>query len=441
MNRKGLMPEQPVPQATTEAPVRRLHFGPRFWIVALLVLLFSIVGFVTSGLGGLLIMVAFAAFLTGLHSLVAGRQSWASLAGRKTGAVLLGGSLVAMMVGGAIPPPSSPQAPEAATGSASTSASTSTSTSRISAPPATAKDSFTAESASDPKTVIEPTEPASVAIPDSSTTTQTTAIALLATLPVKGRAPMTGYLRTAMFGAAWLDEDRNGCDTRNDMLSRDLTGVVKAGSCRVLSGHLVSPYSGGVIDFVRGELTSTTVQIDHVVSLGDAWRTGAQQLSAAQRVALANDPINLFAVDARSNAQKRAGDAATWLPASKPFRCTYVSHQVSVKATYGLWVTQAEHDAMARVLSNCAQMLAVTSPFAPTPAPQPVVVGTAPPVTAPVTAPAKPAPAKSAPAKSAPGKEARVKETPVKPAPVKATRVPARTAASCDPTIPASACR
>ena len=325
------MPEQPVPTTPTKPPVRRGNFRPGLWIVAPLV------------------------FLAGL--------------------------LIVVMVGAAIAPPSSHPTLDAATGLLSTP--------RISAPPVTPTNSFSAESASDPKTVTTPAEDASVAILDSSTTDQTTALALLATVPVKGPAPMTGYLRAAMFGAAWLDEDRNGCDTRNDMLSRDLTAIVKSGSCRVLSGRLVSPYTGGVIDFVRGDRTSTAVQIDHVVSLGDAWRTGAQQLTGAQRVALANDPINLFAVDARSNAQKRDGDTATWLPASKPFRCTYVSHQVSVKATYGLWVTQAEHDAMARVLSDCASMPAVTSPFAPTSVPQPVVVVTPAPV-APAPVPVAP---------------------------------------------------
>jgi hypothetical protein len=178
----------------------------------------------------------------------------------------------------------------------------------------------------------------------------------------------------------------------------------------------VSPYNGQTIHFVRGQLTSAAVQIDHVVSLGDAWQTGAQQLSQAQRVALANDPINLFAVDGRSNEQKSDGDTATWLPAVKAFRCTYVGHQVSVKATYGLWVTQAEHDAMFRVLSDCTDAPAVSSPFAPArtvvapapaaaptaPAPAPAVVAPAPAQAAPAPAPVTAAPVAPAPAPAAP---------------------------------------
>lgn len=193
------------------------------------------------------------------------------------------------------------------------------------------------------------------------------ALALLATLPVKGKAPITGYARTADFGAAWLDVDHNGCDTRDDILARDLTSTVKADSCRVLSGELVSPYTQQLIHFVRGNTTSTAVQIDHVVSLGNAWQTGAQQLSLAEREALANDPINLFAVDGRSNEQKGDGDTATWLPAAKSFRCVYVGHQVSVKAAYRLWVTPAEHDAMVRVLSSCTDARALTSTSVPAP--------------------------------------------------------------------------
>jgi hypothetical protein len=176
---------------------------------------------------------------------------------------------------------------------------------------------------------------------------------VLATLAVKGRAPKTGYSRTGQFGAAWSDVNHNGCDTRDDVLSRDLTGVVRSGACRVLSGSLADPYTGGEIHFVRGEATSALVQIDHVVALMDAWQTGAQQLSPARRLALANDPLNLMAVDGRSNSQKGDGDAATWLPPNTSYRCEYVAKQVSVKAAYGLWVTPAERDAIARVLGGC----------------------------------------------------------------------------------------
>ncbi|KFI48835.1 GmrSD restriction endonuclease domain-containing protein [Bifidobacterium biavatii] len=177
----------------------------------------------------------------------------------------------------------------------------------------------------------------------------------LAKLPVKGRAPKTGYSRD-QFGAAWADVDHNGCDTRNDILNRDLTDkTYKAGThdCVVATGTLQDPYTGSTINFVRGQNTSAAVQIDHVVALSDAWQKGAQQLTADQREQLANDPYNLLAVDGPSNQQKSDGDAATWLPANKSYRCAYVARQIGVKSKYALWVTQAEHDAMANVLASC----------------------------------------------------------------------------------------
>ena len=160
---------------------------------------------------------------------------------------------------------------------------------------------------------------------------------------------MTGYSRDR-FGPSWPDE--NGCDARNEVLRRDLTDVKLRDSCIVASGTLVSPYTGKRIDFVRGP-HSADVQIDHVVALGDAWQTGAQQWSQQKREAFANDPAELLAVDARSNEQKGDADAASWLPPNKSFRCAYVETQVEVKAKYGLWVTHAERDAIARVLSHC----------------------------------------------------------------------------------------
>jgi hypothetical protein len=181
------------------------------------------------------------------------------------------------------------------------------------------------------------------------------ATAVLETLAVKGRAPKTGYTR-AQFGQAWADVDRNGCDTRNDILKRDLTGIIyKAGtrSCVVASGTLVDRYSGETINFIRGNVSSMEVQIDHVVALSNAWQTGAFKLSADERKALANDPMNLFAVKGRLNSQKGDGDAATWLPPLKSFRCTYVAQQIAVKAKYSLWVVAPEKAAMTAILAKC----------------------------------------------------------------------------------------
>ncbi|QDZ16880.1 HNH endonuclease [Humibacter ginsenosidimutans] len=210
--------------------------------------------------------------------------------------------------------------------------------------------------------------PGGTEAPDVSTTPAQagTALALLATLPVKGRAPQTGYDRVGDFGEAWMDIDRNHCDTRDDVLARDLVDIVKDGSCKVTSGVLHDPYTGKTIHFVRGVRTSVAVQIDHLVALSDAWQTGAQQLTKQQRETLANDPIELLAVDGPTNEAKGDGDAATWLPPNRGFWCTYAARQVSVKAAYRLWVTPAEHDALNRILNGCPAQPAVSSTLAPT---------------------------------------------------------------------------
>ena len=182
---------------------------------------------------------------------------------------------------------------------------------------------------------------------------------VLETLAVKGRAPKTGYTRD-QFGASWADVDRNGCDTRNDILTRDLTNIVykeEAKQCTVLTGTLLDPYSGEKISFTRGTATSTEIQIDHVVALSDAWQKGAQKLSLQTRTALANDPLNLMAVKGKLNSQKGAGDAATWLPPLKSYRCSYVARQIAVKAKYGLWVTIAEKKAISGILEKCPDQL------------------------------------------------------------------------------------
>ena len=192
-------------------------------------------------------------------------------------------------------------------------------------------------------------------------------MAAVAGLAVKGRAPKTGYDRD-QFGQAWYDADRNGCDTRNDILRRDFKDfTLKAGTngCLVLSGTLTDPYTADTIEFVRGTGTSSAVQIDHVVPLSDAWQKGAQQLSRSTPLAFANDPLNLLAVDGPTNAAKGDGDAATWLPPTKSYRCAYVARQVAVKTEYGLWVTSAERDANVRVLRTCPTQKVPTSKAIP----------------------------------------------------------------------------
>lgn len=376
------------------------------FVVGILTALFMFLGALSSGIGGALIFLGISAALTGLYVLLTGRRSWAWLpAKRKAGAVVIAASL-ALFIGAAAALPRLASADlEAASseGKAAAAAASPTATAKAT-PSSSPSPTPTAQETGEP---LDPDNTYALAAgvtataPNAQPAYATKALDLLATLPIKGRAPKTGYDR-AQFGQAWADVDRNGCDTRNDILKRDLTGITYTNSvpCKVQSGTLADPYTGTSINFVRGAATSTAVQIDHVVALSDAWQKGAQQLTLEQRTALANDPLNLQATDGPTNQQKGDGDAATWLPPNKGFRCEYVARQISVKATYGLWVTQAEHDAMARILGDCSGQLAPTNqqaPVAPV-APAPVAPAPAPAAVAPAPAPAAPAPAPVAPA-------------------------------------------
>jgi len=189
----------------------------------------------------------------------------------------------------------------------------------------------------------------------SASANEPTALAVLNQLEVKGRAPKTGYSRAAF--THWSDLNRDGCDSRNEILKRDLTQIVfKTGTrdCKVRSGQLLDPFSGKTLIFSSSK---STVDIDHLVSLSNAWQTGAAYFDKKTRESLANDPLNLLAVDAKLNRQKGDADAATWLPPLKSFRCEYVARQVAVKAKYLLWITSAERDTILKVLDNCPGQL------------------------------------------------------------------------------------
>lgn len=183
---------------------------------------------------------------------------------------------------------------------------------------------------------------------------QPSAVSVLNKLEVKGRAPKTGYSRAQFLH--WSDPDRNGCDARNDILKRDLKNAgfkSDTNECKVISGELIDPFSGKILSF-NLTTSASNIDIDHVVSLSNAWQTGAAYFSKEIRSNLANDPLNLLAVDAKLNRQKGDGDAATWLPPLKSYRCEYVSRQVAVKFKYSLWVTAPEKSAMMNILQKCS---------------------------------------------------------------------------------------
>jgi hypothetical protein len=294
-------------------------------------------------------------------ALVRGRVAWAGMRSRATGSVALGVALALAAVGGATadPPPDPPATASAPSTAPSTSGQPSPASSQPPPPsPSTTEDAAPAAIPTPvptPSTTTAPLTPAKAA--------KGTALAAVAKLAVKGRAPKTGYSRDR-FGQAWFDADRNGCDTRNDMLRRDLVDRDMKNWCKVLAGtRNPDPYTGTRIRFVLGG--GSEIDIDHVVALSDAWQKGAATWKAGKRLAFANDPLNLIAVDAGANRSKGDGDVATWLPPNKSYRCAYVARVVSVKVKYQVWVTAAERDAMVRVLSSCA----TTTLPAPGPAP------------------------------------------------------------------------
>jgi len=182
---------------------------------------------------------------------------------------------------------------------------------------------------------------------------------VLEKLEVKGRAPKTGYSRE-QFYETWPNID--GCSLRQHIIKRELGNsaiISETNNCTVVAGEYDEPYTGSHLVFYQKTDLSNKIQIDHIVALSDAWQKGAQQLTMEERYNFATDPLNLIAVEAKANQDKSDGDAATWLPPNKQFRCTYVARQISVKYKYKLWVTKAEKEAITNVLVKCPSEPAV----------------------------------------------------------------------------------
>ena len=319
--------------------------------------LLALLGAASSGVSGFLAMTGVYVLVVALVALFRGHVDWAWLRSRAAAGAALAAALVLTTVAGATagPTPQAPTAAPATRSTAPTAAPSSTQPSATTSP----THSLTPTPTATPTPTPSPS-PTAPAVPAAA---KGTALAAVATLTVKGRAPKTGYSREA-FGQPWYDADRNGCDTRNDVLRRDLKSKSMKNSCKVLAGTLKpDPYIGQQVRFVYGG--ASEVDIDHVVALSDAWQKGAAGWAAGKRVKLANDPLNLLSVAAGANRAKGDGDAATWLPPNKSFRCAYVARQVAVKARYGVWVTAAERDAMVRVLRTCpTQKLPVSKAIA-----------------------------------------------------------------------------
>lgn len=158
------------------------------------------------------------------------------------------------------------------------------------------------------------------------------------------------------FGQRWADIDRNGCDTRNDILRRDLVDLQlkpDTNGCVVLAGTLEDLYTGQSIDFVRGQGTSELVQIDHVWALSLSWEHGAATWSIEQREQFANDPLNLQAVDGSANASKSDSGPGEWLPSDPDAWCEYIARFILIADVYALTIAPADRAASESVLTGC----------------------------------------------------------------------------------------
>jgi hypothetical protein len=186
------------------------------------------------------------------------------------------------------------------------------------------------------------------------------ASAALAGLPVADKTSLDGYERGCgadegcVFGPAWADLDGNGCDQRNDVLHRDLTGIeVREGTqgCVVVAGVLDDPYTGEVVPFAKAD--AGLVPVDHVVPLAAAWVQGAAGWPTDQRQAFANDLTNLMATTRSENSAKGDSTADEWVPSDPEYGCSYATVVITVKDRYALAVSPAEEKALESLLATC----------------------------------------------------------------------------------------
>ena len=190
--------------------------------------------------------------------------------------------------------------------------------------------------------------------------------AMLAELRIGGRGATTGYRRTDDFGPAWLDVDGNGCRTRDDVLARDLFVTARRNGCVVTAGTFTDPYSGQRMEFRKARAEG--VQIDHVFPLGLAWQLGAPEWTTGQRVAFANDPEELLAVDGELNQAKGDSGPDSWLPPDHSYRCTYVIRFTRIAYTYGLRITPSMREAISHQLDTCRRVVGEPTDLRPLPA-------------------------------------------------------------------------
>jgi uncharacterized protein DUF1524 len=211
-------------------------------------------------------------------------------------------------------------------------------------------------------TACTPAAPEPAGTSGSSIRSELALVKVVATRPkVKGYDRECGKSGACSFGQAWTDDHagpggHDGCDTRNNVLARQLTDVTfKAGPkrCVVMSGQLLDPYTGRLIHFRKA--AAGKVQIDHLYPLARAWDLGASTWPPQRRVDFANDVAdNLLAVDGATNASKSDQGPGEWLPLNKAFRCTYVARYLRVAAKYKLPITRDDQAAAKTLAPTCS---------------------------------------------------------------------------------------
>ncbi|WP_199549788.1 HNH endonuclease family protein [Streptomyces sp. N35] len=184
-----------------------------------------------------------------------------------------------------------------------------------------------------------------------------TARAQLAKLPVAWGKNWETYKR-AEFGETWSDAvdvpgGRNGCDTRDDVLRRDLKNLKEGdrNPCVVVSGTLVDPYSGKELPYYYRR--ASQIETDHIVALGAAWRAGAWAWTPQQRLDYANDLDVLLATDKETNTVKSSQTPDKWKPPRQAYWCEYARRWTGIKAKYKLTVTAPEKLALQDLLATC----------------------------------------------------------------------------------------
>lgn len=174
----------------------------------------------------------------------------------------------------------------------------------------------------------------------------------LASLNVERPYAPYEYDREA-FGPSWEDVDHNGCDTRNDILDRDLHDVTtEDNGCVVLSGVYGDPYSGQIVEFDKGG-NSQDIHIEHVVALEDAWDSGAWKWTEEKRLAFANDPMVLAVVDGSANQAKGSDSISEWMPPYEGAHCAYGAQYLEIVSTYDLSVSQEDFRALSQLHTQC----------------------------------------------------------------------------------------